>query len=102
MYPKQIDYPHRVKVGRVWYNIVWTKVIEGDQSAAGLCDEGARQITMLQGMGRKEMFRVFIHELIHAMEFEHLIPIPHSLVSQIDEPLAKTLLANFNLKFKKR
>lgn len=102
MYPKESDYPHRVRIGKVWYNIVWAKVIEGDTEAAGLCDGNAKQITLVQGLTRKELLRVFVHELIHALEFEHLIPIPHNLVKQIDEPLAMALVANFNLRFKRR
>jgi hypothetical protein len=99
--PRQSDYPREILVGDAMYRIRFVrKIKEGtirqgsDLEVVGLCDPSEKEILIIQGLDPLERFKAFIHELLHAIEFEHDIDIAHKLIYQLEEPIAAILIEN--------
>ena len=65
-----------------------------DDDILGLCEPETKQILIRFNLGKREMMATFIHEVLHAIEFEHGIAIPHALISQIDTSIEQVLRLN--------
>jgi hypothetical protein len=61
----------------------------------GLTDAGDKTITMRSDMSPRELFATFIHELLHAMQFEHGIKIKHKSIYKYEKAIVDLLLDNF-------
>ena len=96
--------PHKVKIKPgVFYHVVWVDKFD-DPNQLGWCDDGLgtknkpsngpKLIYLKKGMGIKEAHSIFIHEVLHAIEYEYKIKIPHSVVYALQEPLAHVLTRN--------
>jgi len=92
-------YPSHVKVGKHRYRIDLVPFIEeiAGNITRGYCDHKAKVITLLTKQTDKELFSTFVHELLHAIEHEYKVRIPHKLVYAQEGPLSETLLRNFHL-----
>ncbi|NDF13277.1 MAG: hypothetical protein EB060_10755 [Proteobacteria bacterium] len=94
--------PSRVRIKRnAVYNVVYQAEIEGNKHLEGLCvritvpgERPVRQIILKKGMSRTQTELAFIHELIHAIEFEYEIAIPHALIYLLEAPIHKILKLN--------
>jgi len=69
-----------------------------EANTMGLCDPVSRQIILRKNLPPRPMLATFIHELIHAMEFEHGIEISHRAVDQLDSAIEMLLRLNGWLK----
>jgi hypothetical protein len=67
----------------------------------GLCDEARREILIKSGMSSDETLKTLLHELLHAMEFEYSIKIPHEAIYQYEEALFDFFCANSDKLFPK-
>ena len=86
--------PHRIRIkAKVTYQVVWVDSFK-DPKQRGECDDLAKQIAILKGMSERETLETFIHELLHAVELEYGIPIPHRLIYMLEMPFVK--LAKLN------
>lgn len=86
--------PHKVKIKPgVFYHVVWVDRFD-DAEQVGWCDGNQRLIYLKKRMGKKEQNEVFIHEVLHAIEFEYEIQIPHKLVYDLSAPLALVMTQN--------
>ncbi|NCY21739.1 hypothetical protein EBX31_07265 [bacterium] len=97
--PRQKDYPKDIIVGDSVYLVRFVRAIGGepagsDKETLGLCCPGEKEILLKQGMTPRERMSTFIHELLHAIEFEYEIDIPHKLVYQLEGPLTQLVLDN--------
>ena len=100
--PRRSDYPRELLVGDAVYKIRFVrkideggKVPEGsDLEVVGLCDPSEKEILILQGLDPLERFKALIHELLHAIEFEHDIEMAHALIYKLEEPIAQLLIEN--------
>lgn len=94
MYPRRRDYPKSIKVGQTDYRIRFVRqdtldrLAEGENTR-GLCCSGSETIYLLIGLSAKERFETFVHETLHAVEFEYKIKIPHRLIYDLEAPLAR-------------
>ncbi len=62
----------------------------------GLCDASIQEIHILLGLSPKERLRVFIHEVIHALEAEFGFVVPHDdVLEKLDRAITRLLLDNF-------
>ncbi len=64
---------------------------EGRRCRGTACPE-TRTIELCSKMGRRKMLSTFIHEVLHAIEFEYQIKIPHRLIYALEGPLARVVL----------
>lgn len=86
--------PHRVKIKPgVFYHVVWVDRFD-DPKQIGWSDKDARLIYLKHRMGVKETNEIFIHEVLHAIEYEYDIALPHKLVYALQGPLALLLTQN--------
>ena len=68
----------------------------------GVCCPDDRLIEIAVGIAVKERWDTFVHEVIHALEFEYREEIPklqklldHKLINLVEAPIAKMILENF-------
>lgn len=97
--PRQKDYPKEIVVGDSIYRVRFVRAIGdapkgSEKETLGLCCPGEKEILVKQGLGALERFSTFVHELLHAVEFEYEIEIPHKLIYQLELPLTKLILDN--------
>lgn len=60
----------------------------------GLCDPSTRTIIINPKQSKDEMLCTFIHELIHAIDMEYDIKIPHKLIYKMELWMFDLLTAN--------
>lgn len=105
---KKKSYPGAVKYKRKLYELTLAPVIlDGDKVTdgdRGFCQKTAevQRIVLHSKMNKKLLFETFLHECLHLIEYEEGFEIPHHLIEKLEEPLAKLLLQNFNIEFRKR
>jgi hypothetical protein len=92
--PRQKDYPKELLIGDAIYRIRFVKKIDPTKKVVGLCDPCDKEILILQGLSPLERFKSFIHEILHALEYEYEIKMDHSLIYKLEEPIAFLLLDN--------
>lgn len=92
--PKEAKYPTSIEVDGEDYRIIFVDQIEGNHTL-GLCDPGNRTIQLARGQKPKELLATFIHEVLHAIEFERDLTISHKNVEELAQGLTAILLENF-------
>lgn len=102
-----MNYPERLKIGDRYYRIRFVKSIRGCKKSVlskgtnvGLCDEARAEILIRAELTTDEKLATLIHELIHAMEFEYQIKIPHEAVYQYEKAVFDFLCANSEILYK--
>lgn len=96
-----MEIPHKVQIkSDVFYYVVYVDKFD-DPDQYGYCidakpphEPGARTIMILNSLSKKEKLETFCHELLHAIEFEFKIKIPHQLIYKLQMPLAQLFLQN--------
>jgi hypothetical protein len=69
--------------------------VQGGYRVMGSCDSDERNISILLGLTPYETFVTFMHEVMHAMEYEYRFEIPHAKVlDKLDMAMAQFYLAN--------
>ena len=91
--PRKSQYPQKIKVNKVLYTIVFVDQIEG-KDTLGLCDFELKVIFIKNKQKPTETFKTFIHEFLHAIEFEFNCGLEHSLIYKFEESIAKALYDN--------
>lgn len=80
--------PSHVKIkNRVSYEIVWVDSFKSDtdkEITVGEARPEHKQIALRKGQSEKALMKTLIHELIHCIEFERGIKIPHKTVYQLE------------------
>lgn len=103
---KKKHYPDKVKVRRKHYKLHLSPVIEDDKgqdmALYGYCVPEDRCIIINTSYNEAEMFKTFWHEVLHAIEAEYKLKMPHKLVYALEGALAKFIKDNFNIRFKRR
>jgi hypothetical protein len=57
----------------------------------GLCHPDTRTIEIAAQLGPKRRLQIFVHEFLHAVEFEYGIVIPHKVIYLLERPLVYLL-----------
>lgn len=91
--PGQRQYPKSISFGDETYKIEWVKRF-ADKATLGECDGSDRVIRIRRGLTREDMFRTFLHELIHLAEFEVPIDLKHKTVYLLEEAIFKFIIQN--------
>lgn len=68
-------------------DIVQQEDFECEDKTFGQCDPNTRTILILEGQPPRQMLGTFLHEFIHACEFEWGVKIPHRMVYFIERRL---------------
>lgn len=82
-------------VGDNLWDLKFVKTAGDSDSNRGLCDPSNRTVYVLRGMDRGEIFRTFLHEILHAIEFENEIDIKHEIIEKLEDGIADFILENF-------
>lgn len=93
--PRIKDYPKSILVRDEEYRISFVKVIKGDPTTLGQCCSSECKIWIKKGQGPAETLKTFVHEVLHALEFEYKIKIKHRSVYRLEVAIFELLLANF-------
>lgn len=93
------DIPKEVLVGETFWEIIFCKTIDVDPKAVGVCNNTTKEILVVTSLDKHEKAKTLIHELLHAIEYEYGIHIPHHLIYKLEEPIYRLLIDN--LVFKK-
>lgn len=80
------------------YQIVWQDIIRDDETLQGYCEPNERIIYLSTKQSKTSVVKTFIHEAIHAVEFEYDTPIPHKITNMLEEGLYRILKLNGWLK----
>lgn len=93
--PEVNEYPTHVLINQEHYSVRFVKVIRKEKTCLGICDPERREIMIKIGQTKEETFKTFLHELLHAIEFEYELKIKHKLVHALEDPIFKLLVENF-------
>lgn len=92
------DYPKEIRVGENDYEVCFVRNI-GDKPGSkyttfGGCNDFDCKIYIKLGQSAEERLITLVHELLHAVEAEYGIEIPHDLINKLEKPLAKLIIDN--------
>lgn len=86
--------PSHVKVkNKVVYEVVWVDSFS-DVDVLGECRFDSKQIAIKKGQSAAQVMKTFIHELLHAVEFEREVKLPHKTVYQLEDAVFYLLFHN--------
>jgi len=89
------DIPRTLEInGNVWEVIICRKRIPGHSDSVGICDNNEKKIYIDGALSKDEKAKTLIHELLHALEFEYRLNIPHPLIYKLETPIYKLLCDN--------
>lgn len=91
-YPKEISIPCKDGDTQV-YKITWVKGFK-DKDQLAECDPSDYVIRIKLGQTRQQLFKCFIHEILHAVEFEFPINLSHTSIYKLEEALFQLLQLN--------
>lgn len=91
-YPKEITIPCK-DGGTQIYSIRWVKKFK-EKTTLAECDPGSYEIRIKIGQTKAELFQCFIHEVLHAIEFEFPIDLSHRNIYKLEEALFQLLRLN--------
>lgn len=92
-FPSFKDYPKEIRINNEIYKIKWVKYFKYDFNCKGTCEPGL--IKIKKGQTDLETFLTFIHEVLHALEFEYSLPLKHKLVHKLEIPISNFFTHNF-------
>lgn len=104
MFPPIRKYPKEIVVnGNVWTIQFTRKSPDEHEDTLGLSDPGERKNSIRLGQSRRDIFKTFIHELIHSFEAEYDFRLPHgdksTVFPQLEDALADFWLENPDIIF---
>lgn len=91
-----VQVPHKIYLkSRVAYEVVYVDRFD-DPTVLALCrkDGTSRQILLRKDLVGEELISALLHEILHAIEFEYRIPIPHKLIYRLEKAILKVLKLN--------
>lgn len=70
--------------------------IEGpDEKLMGYCCPEKKLILIRESIPAEEALEYYVHELLHALDFEYDLGLKHSVIYRLQYPIAKLLLDNY-------
>ena len=91
---KSFTIPSHIKIkNKVTYEVVWVDSFK-DTDVLGECRFDTKQIALKKNQTEREIMKTFIHECLHAMEFERGIKIPHKAIYQLEDAVYYFLFHN--------
>ena len=87
-------YPSKVRItAKQAYEVVWVDEFVNPENV-GECRLNSKQIVLKKGENKLETESTFLHELLHCIEFEYKLKIPHQVIYDLEGPLLKVLKLN--------
>lgn len=93
--PRHSQYPKEVLVNGETYRVKFVRRIQNDSTLLGLCCSGTKTIWIKKGQNAMERLKTFVHEVLHAFEFEYDIKIPHKLIRDLEPIIVDYFISNF-------
>lgn len=93
---KAVTLPKRIKIKKRWWKVISVEeyIIYDGRKCRGLCDGNERVITIYVGQRPRMVMSTFWHEILHAIEFEYGIPIPHRMIYATEGAIADVIIKN--------
>lgn len=86
--------PHKVRITqRISYEVCFVERFD-DPETRGECRFDTKQVLLIQGMPDSILFETYTHEVIHAIEHEYKIEIPHKSIYALEAAIPKILKLN--------
>lgn len=92
--PGRRQYPKQVAIADEVYAVRFVRSFK-EKNTMGECCGAEREIRIKLGMTRQETLQTYIHETLHALEFECKVKLPHRLVYKLEVILFDYFMANF-------
>jgi hypothetical protein len=87
--------PHKIRIkARISYEVLFATEVKSDPKCLGYCDPNTRQIILKSDQSETEMLKTFLHETLHAIEYEYTDGIPHKFIEALEEGIFKVLSLN--------
>lgn len=94
IFPTLNKYPKEIVIRKAIYCVLIVDTIKNNPRILGFCSR-KHKIWIKKQASRKKMYDTFMHELLHAFEFEYNIKIKHKAVYQLAKAFTKYLKDNF-------
>ena len=86
--------PSRIKIkNKVVYELVWVDEF-ADPDTLGECRFDFKQIVLKRNQSERETLKTLFHELLHCLEFERNIKIPHKTIYQLEDAIYYLIFHN--------
>ena len=92
--PNEAQYPKSVLINNEVYRVQFVVKPDREKSTLGLCDPDKKVIRIKKGLSAKERMSTYVHEVLHAFEFEYEIDVHHDIVYALEECIINYLLVN--------
>lgn len=90
-----MNIPPKVRIkARVSYPVHYSDLIDDDPNCNGRAYPDKRIIVLKNGISRSALEEAFIHEVLHALEYEYTKGIPHRIVEELGFAIMKMLKLN--------
>lgn len=87
--------PPKVRIkARISYPVHYSDLIDDDPNCDGRAYPDKRIIVLKNGISRAALEEAFIHEVLHAIEYEYTKGIPHRIVEELGYAITKMLKLN--------
>lgn len=90
---KQKHFPRELVIKDDIWKVRFVRKIS--DNTLGLCDPSEKTIYIKQGQSYQERLDTFLHEVVHAINFEYNFEIKHNHVYKLAEAMAKIYIENF-------
>ena len=77
------------------YSLEFRRTIDHERKTLGTCDPCDKKIVIRLGQSKRDVLTTFIHEVLHAFEYEYGFPMEHKLVYELENAIADFLINNF-------
>lgn len=96
MFPRTSEYPKEIFVKDMVWRVRFCRTVPDDpqEKDLGMCDPESRTIFIRYKQKPRETFMTFVHELLHAFEFEYNIEISHEIIYELEECIADLVTQN--------
>lgn len=91
--PAMRVYQKDLLINDEWWEIQFKKKMP--KGVVGLCHSDTRVIEIKLGQTRTETLSTMVHEVLHAMEAEYDIKVPHKAIYGFERAITKFLMDNF-------
>lgn len=91
-------FPSDIRISEnVIYEVVWKKGLIDPASNApayGLCDLDSKIIYLTMGMDKITAMQTLVHEIMHALEEEWGMDLPHEIIETLEHPVVLVFILN--------
>ena len=91
--PKQSDYPKELVIGENVWRVKFRRKM--DPGLLGLCDPSTYTISIAQKQNPMQTLYTFVHEVLHAIEFENDCIIGEKAVLVFEKGITDFILENW-------